>query len=213
MILRYRPSDCFETFPFPERLGVEPPISNAAGREYYEFRAALMVEEQRGPDEDLQPLPRSRRARPRHRAAPRAARRDGPRRPRRLRLDRHPADAASSSSTTRTTKTTNPGKPSKQAQAVALPLARRRPRRSARPVAGTERATREGRGVGRRRCECDRTRDTKKTQVEGERRYPATGLTCLEGDHSGLPVINVLGRSDRQQSPFAADGPLLESRN
>ena len=40
--LRYTPSDCFETFPFPEgwedRADLEAP-----GREYYEFRAALMV--------------------------------------------------------------------------------------------------------------------------------------------------------------------------
>lgn len=45
--LRYTPSDCFETFPFP--AGWE---SNAAlqpaGREYYEFRAALMVRHDEG---------------------------------------------------------------------------------------------------------------------------------------------------------------------
>ena len=39
--LRYTPSDCFETFPFPEdwtNVRLE-----AVGQEYYEFRAALMV--------------------------------------------------------------------------------------------------------------------------------------------------------------------------
>ncbi len=39
--LRYTPTDCFETFPFP--AGFETNVAlEAAGREYYEFRAALM---------------------------------------------------------------------------------------------------------------------------------------------------------------------------
>jgi hypothetical protein len=39
--LRYTPSDCFETFPFP--VGFETNAAlEAVGREYYEFRAALM---------------------------------------------------------------------------------------------------------------------------------------------------------------------------
>jgi len=49
--LRYTPSDCFETYPFPEQEGkgkVEQGVKGdmeleLAGREYYEFRAALMV--------------------------------------------------------------------------------------------------------------------------------------------------------------------------
>jgi hypothetical protein len=45
--LRYTPSDCFETFPFPDAFE-----SNAAleqgGLEYYEFRAALMVRNKEG---------------------------------------------------------------------------------------------------------------------------------------------------------------------
>ena len=45
--LRYTPSDCFETCPFPEawetRLDFE-----AAGRAYYEFRATLMIENSEG---------------------------------------------------------------------------------------------------------------------------------------------------------------------
>ncbi len=55
--LRYTPSDCFETFPFPE--GVLAPLPDgrgstrvarleAAGKEYYEFRAALMVRNNEG---------------------------------------------------------------------------------------------------------------------------------------------------------------------
>ena len=46
----------------------------------------------------------------RHPAAPRAARRDGPRRPRRLRLDRPASPPASSCSTTRRTKTRRDGR-------------------------------------------------------------------------------------------------------
>ena len=42
----YTPSDCFETFPFP-RPGSDSGIE-AVGREYYEFRAALMIEYNEG---------------------------------------------------------------------------------------------------------------------------------------------------------------------
>jgi hypothetical protein len=45
--LRYTPSDCFETFPFPERFETHPPLE-AAGKEYYDFRAALMVRNNEG---------------------------------------------------------------------------------------------------------------------------------------------------------------------
>ena len=40
--LRYTPSDCFETFPFPEGWEAHPALE-AAGKAYYDFRAALMV--------------------------------------------------------------------------------------------------------------------------------------------------------------------------
>ena len=39
--LRYTPTDCFETFPFPDDWG-QCPTLEAVGREYYEFRADLM---------------------------------------------------------------------------------------------------------------------------------------------------------------------------
>jgi len=39
--MRYTPSDCFETFPFPAGFETNAALE-AAGREYYEFRAALM---------------------------------------------------------------------------------------------------------------------------------------------------------------------------
>ena len=45
--LRYTPSDCFETFPFPENFETNPTLE-AAGKAYYEFRAALMVQNNEG---------------------------------------------------------------------------------------------------------------------------------------------------------------------
>ena len=40
--LRYAPSDCFETFPFPRGYEIDPTLE-AAGQTYYDYRAALMV--------------------------------------------------------------------------------------------------------------------------------------------------------------------------
>ena len=40
--LRYTPSDCFETFPFPEDWEMRPDLE-LVGQNYYEFRAALMM--------------------------------------------------------------------------------------------------------------------------------------------------------------------------
>jgi hypothetical protein len=45
--LRYTPSDCFETFPFPEGFETSPTL-DAAGRAYHVHRAALMVEHNEG---------------------------------------------------------------------------------------------------------------------------------------------------------------------
>ena len=45
--LRYTPSDCFETFPFPEGRDTDGSLE-AAGRSYYERRVALMVENAEG---------------------------------------------------------------------------------------------------------------------------------------------------------------------
>jgi hypothetical protein len=47
LTLRYTPSDCFETFPFPEKFETDANLE-AAGKEYYEFRAALMVKNNEG---------------------------------------------------------------------------------------------------------------------------------------------------------------------
>ena len=45
--LRYNPTDCFETFPFPAGFETDAALE-AAGWEYYEFRAALMVRKNEG---------------------------------------------------------------------------------------------------------------------------------------------------------------------
>ena len=45
--LRYTPSDCFETCPFP-RDWTNRPALEAAGKDYYDFRAALMVQNKEG---------------------------------------------------------------------------------------------------------------------------------------------------------------------
>jgi len=44
---RYTPSKCFETFPFPANWQHHP-VLEAAGKTYYDFRAALMVENNEG---------------------------------------------------------------------------------------------------------------------------------------------------------------------
>src|SRR5690606_34501239 len=45
--LRYTPSDCFETFPFPQGFETSPELE-AAGRAYHDHRAALMVARDEG---------------------------------------------------------------------------------------------------------------------------------------------------------------------
>ena len=45
--LRYTPSDCFETFPFPRDWETHPSLE-AVGKAYYEFRAELMVSNNEG---------------------------------------------------------------------------------------------------------------------------------------------------------------------
>jgi hypothetical protein len=45
--LRYTPSDCFETFPFPRDWQQNSQLE-AAGKTYYEFRAALMIAHNEG---------------------------------------------------------------------------------------------------------------------------------------------------------------------
>ena len=45
--MRYTPSDCFETFPFPENFETNERLE-AVGKEYYEFRAQLMIANNEG---------------------------------------------------------------------------------------------------------------------------------------------------------------------
>ena len=48
MIFVTRPRDCFETFPFPDEFGDAVRRLSDTGREYYEYRAALMVRNDQG---------------------------------------------------------------------------------------------------------------------------------------------------------------------
>lgn len=43
----YTPSDCFETYPFPENFDIQPALEGT-GKTYYEFRAALMIRNDEG---------------------------------------------------------------------------------------------------------------------------------------------------------------------
>lgn len=45
--LRYTPTDCFETFPFPENWETNPTLETI-GKEYYEYRSALMIRNNQG---------------------------------------------------------------------------------------------------------------------------------------------------------------------
>ena len=45
--LQYALSDCFETFPFPENFMTDP-VLESTGRDYYDFRADLMVRNNEG---------------------------------------------------------------------------------------------------------------------------------------------------------------------
>ena len=45
--LRYTPTDCFETFPFPKNWESDPAL-DSVGQAYYEFRAALMIRNNEG---------------------------------------------------------------------------------------------------------------------------------------------------------------------
>ncbi|PZO42008.1 MAG: SAM-dependent methyltransferase [Shackletoniella antarctica] len=45
--IRYNPSDCFETFPFPPNWEIDPTLE-AVGKTYYDYRADLMVRNNQG---------------------------------------------------------------------------------------------------------------------------------------------------------------------
>ena len=59
--LRYTPSDCFETFPFPADWESRADLE-AAGKTYYAFRATLMVENNEGLTKTYNRFPRPRGA-------------------------------------------------------------------------------------------------------------------------------------------------------
>ena len=75
--LRYTPSDCFRTFPFPEDFRIAA-ILEAAAHAYHDHRAALMVARNEGMTKTYNRFHDPRRDRRGHRAAARIARRHGP---------------------------------------------------------------------------------------------------------------------------------------
>ena len=143
--LRYTPSDCFETFPFPKDWDTRADLETA-GYMYHQSRAALM--ERRGDGltrtynrfhDRYEHDPEIVTLRSLHAA-------HGPRRPRRLRLARHPHRLRVPPRLR--DRRRGVGRPQ---EAVPLPLARRDPRRGARPPPGAQRAAgggREARGRG-----------------------------------------------------------------
>ena len=77
--LTYNPTKVFFTFPFSETWKSQPKLK-AAGKTYYEFRTALMIENNEGMTMVYNPLPRPRRAGHPDRPPSRSAQRNGPRR-------------------------------------------------------------------------------------------------------------------------------------
>ena len=134
--INYSPSDCFETFPFPE--GWETHLAlEATGKAYYEHRAALMIRNDEGmtktynrfhdPYENDSDIGRLREL---HVAM-------DPRSPRRLRMDRHPHRLRFPPRLRDRRCHLGP-----EEEAVPLPLAGRRPRRGTRPPPRPQRRTR-----------------------------------------------------------------------
>ena len=133
--LQYTPSDCFETFAFPDGWETDPTLE-PAGKAYYEFRAGLMVRNDEGLTKTYNRFHDPYEDDPEDREAPRTPRRHGPRSPRRLRLDRH-----SHRLRVPPRLRDRRGGMGQQEEALPLPLARRRPRRGTRPTAGAQRPT------------------------------------------------------------------------
>ena len=148
--LRYTPSDCFETFPFPDGWETDPTLE-AAGESYYQFRANLMVRNDEGLTKTYNRFhdpyendPQIATLRELHAAMDRAV------------LDAYgwtdiPTDCEFLLDYEIDEKEWGTRK-----KALPLPLARRRPQRSPRPAAGTERRTGRG-GAPCRPCPPNRS--------------------------------------------------------
>ena len=101
--LRYTPSDCFETFPFPAGWTSDPTLE-AVGRAYYEHRAALMVRNDEGLTKTYNRFHDPYEHDPGIEQLARAARGDGSRGPARRTAGTTSRPSASSCSTTRSTR-------------------------------------------------------------------------------------------------------------
>ena len=134
--LRYTPSDCFETFPFPEQWETRPALE-AAGKAYYDFRAALMVRNNEGmtriynrfhdPDETDPDIAELRTL---HTAMDRAV------------LDAYGWNDIPTKLRIPPRLRDRRGRMEPPQEALPLPLARRHPRRGPRPPPGTQRRPR-----------------------------------------------------------------------
>ena len=143
--MRYTPSDCFETFPFPANLETDPTLESA-GRAYYEFRAALMVRNNEGltktynrfhdPDERSLDILKLREL---HAAMDRAVLDDYGW------TDLKPTCEFLLDYEEDEDEDDAPSKGRAPQEAMAVPLARRLPRRSPRPPPGTQPPARRGR--------------------------------------------------------------------
>ena len=158
--LRYTPSDCFETFPFPKDWQTHPALE-ATGKEYYEFRADLMVRNDEGLTktynrfhDPYESSPDIVKLRELHAA-----------------MDRAVLDAYGWSDSLHGLRIPpglrdRRGGMGQQEEALPLPLARRRPRRNPRAPPRAEREARGGGAGLRRRCRAASTQDHIETRGE-----------------------------------------------
>ena len=132
----YAAADCFETFPFPDGWAADPALE-AAGKAYYEFRASLMVRNDEGltktynrfhdPYENDSEIAKLRDL---HAAMDRAV------------LDAYGWTDIPTDCDFLLDYLIDQEEWGQQEEAVPLPLARRRPRRSPREAAGAQRRAR-----------------------------------------------------------------------
>ena len=176
-------------------------------RAYYEFRAALMVQNNEGLTKTYNRFHDPNETSPEIQQAPRAARRDGPGRPGRLRLDRPEARRANSCSTTRRRKTRTSG--------TARPAGRGRSRGA---TAGpTSSATRSWPGCwsstaaaprkapDRRRCR-RQGQDPKAPRPQEGRRSARVLVGWVEPRFIAVRPTGITRRSARRESPRPSVG-------
>ena len=190
----YMPERCFETFPFPKGFEADPQLEEG-GRAYYDFRAALMIRNNEGltktynrfhdPDErspDILKLREPHAAM--DRAVPDAYGWTDLKPTCEFLLD-YESDADEEDPGTNNQQPGTPHPP--QAQALALPLARRLPRRSPRPPPGTQPPTGGGRAP-ERRCGPGQAKKTEETGQEVLQPKAEGDVLRLDPRHPGYSL-------------------------